>query len=40
MKKKLTALCLTAGMLLSLTACSTSAPGDAASSEDSSPVSL
>lgn len=27
-------------MLLSLTACSTSAPGDAASSEDSSPVSL
>lgn len=40
MKKKLTALCLTAGMLLSLTACSTSAPGDAASSADSSPVSL
>ena len=40
MKKKLTALCLTAGMLLSLTACSTSAPGDAASSAASSPVSL
>lgn len=40
MKKKLTALCLTAGMLLSLTACSSSAPGDAASSAASSPVSL
>ena len=40
MKKKLTALCLTAGMLLGLSACSTSAPGDAASSAASSPVSL
>ena len=39
MKKNLTALCLTAGVLLGLTACSTSAPEDAASSEASSAAS-
>ena len=39
MKKKLTALCLTAGMLLGLSACSTSTPESSVSSETSSAAS-